>query len=400
MEHVLPDSGTSRKDRFHLTTDSLDQESSLLLHSLLAVSAVRLAWDMISQEGDPEPNAVHMVLMRGYQHYNMASKMMRIKLSYSDKVDADQVMTSTLMVLPFAAASQQISHWLSTQNTDQRSHTLLSSTPRDVITFVRGARTMTEILLPLLSIAGRNVTAIANQESTVVTGPFLSTQELRCKQNIRSIIIPSSRDAWSKLQVRLDLLHHDMDVPLDHEASACEAALGVLVELRACAIAVLSSPCSRRLRIEGTSSKHTMGWLDSFVHWPCRVDSKPLLPAEPLTRLLLSFYAQVPQAYLELVLPLLDQRLEHPVGESPDWFALSLTRTQALALDIYAHWSVLMFLAAERSWWIGTLPEVTLTGLVNRYGSNFVTRLWPECGNQKEWWPAEMLRKLADHKNE
>jgi hypothetical protein len=126
------------------------------------------------------------------------------------------------------------------------------------------------------------------------------------------------------------------------------------------------------------------------------VSSNSLLPAEPLTRLLLSFYAQVPQSYLDLVLPLLDQSLGRPVGASSDWFALSLTRTQALALDVYAHWSVLMFLVAEESWWIRLLPEVTLTGLVNRYGSDFVRSFWPECSGQEEWWPAEMLQRLRD----
>lgn len=337
-----------------------------------------------------------MVLMRGYQHYNMASKSMRMKLSRSSTVEADQVMTSTLMVLPFAAASQQISHWLSTQSTNQCLYTPLSSTPRDVITFVRGARTMMETLLPILSIAGTNATTDADRDSTATTGPYLTTSERLYKQETKSIIVSDSCDACSQLQRRLGALCYDVDDPLNHEVSACKAALDVLVHLRTSTITVLTSPHPTELHIEDAPSKHATSWLHSFVRWPCRAHSNSLLPAEPLTRLLLSFHAQVPQSYLDLVLPLLDQRLGRPVGASSDWFALSLTRTQALALDVYAHWSVLMFLVAEESWWIGSLPEVTLTGLVNRYGSDFVRSFWPECSGQEEWWPAEMLQRLRD----
>lgn len=392
FEHVQPGSEIGSSSHVHPTMESVARESRLLLHSLLAVSAVRLAWDMISQEAPPEISAVHTVLLRGYQHYNMASKSMRVKLSHSGVMDADQVMISTLMVLPFAAASQQISHWLSTQNTDLRSYIPLSSTPRDVITFARGARTIMEMLLPMLS------TPDINRVSTATTNSHLRASELHFKQRIKSMIVAGSRDAWAQLQTRLDALCYDGDDLLDHEALACKNAFGVLVDLRSSTIAVLTSQDSAKLHIQSASSNDATGWLHSFMHWPCRVDSKLLLPAEPLTRLLLSFYAQVPQSYLDLVLPLLDQRLERPVGESSDWFALSLTRTQALALDIYAHWSVLMFLVAKESWWIGTLPEFTLTGLLNRYGSAFVRRLWPECAEQEEWWPAEMLQRLGDGK--
>lgn len=122
------------------------------------------------------------------------------------------------------------------------------------------------------------------------------------------------------------------------------------------------------------------------------------LPTEPLTMRFLGFLVQAPQAYLDLVLPLLDQRLESPiVTPTKDTWA-QLTKEQALALDIYAHWSVFMFLVEEESWWIGNLPIVTLTGMVNRYGDKFVTSLWPDGTRQEQWWPAGMLTILREIK--
>jgi hypothetical protein len=117
-----------------------------------------------------------------------------------------------------------------------------------------------------------------------------------------------------------------------------------------------------------------------------------------LTSFFLGFLVQAPQAYLDLVLPLLDQRLESPSDTAA---ASQITKDQALALDIYAHWSVLMFLVEADSWWIGNLPEVTLTGMINTYGDDFVTKLLPENGGpgqRVEWWPGSMLNVLREVK--
>jgi len=112
----------------------------------------------------------------------------------------------------------------------------------------------------------------------------------------------------------------------------------------------------------------------------------------------LGFLVQAPQAYLDLVLPLLDQRLESPINTPYEDTWPQLTMEQALVLDIYAHWSVLMFLVEEESWWIGNLPIVTLTGMVNRYGDQFVTELWPDSIRDGEWWPGCMLNILREIK--
>jgi len=138
---------------------------------------------------------------------------------------------------------------------------------------------------------------------------------------------------------------------------------------------------------------HVPHWLRAFA----RKAMDPL-PTEPLTSLLLSFLVHAPQAYLDLVLPLLDQRLRRPIGAASNHVVTQLTREQALALDIYAHWSVLMFLVEEDSWWIGNLPVLTLVGLLNRYGDDFVTRLWPGMTSQEPWWPGSMLGILREIK--
>lgn len=159
-----------------------------------------------------------------------------------------------------------------------------------------------------------------------------------------------------------------------------------------------SSSCSKTPELTLPSQLHLPSWLLSVAE--CHGTSQQ---TEPLTMRFLGFYAKAPQAYLDLVLPLLDQRLERPVeprNEQNDTWT-HLTRIQALALDIYAHWSVFQILVEEESWWIGNLSIVTLSGMVNRYGDDFVSKLWPSedfNGQDEQWWPGGMLNILKEIK--
>ncbi|DAA78267.1 TPA_exp: putative C6 finger domain protein [Trichophyton benhamiae CBS 112371] len=225
-----------------------------------------------------------------------------------------------------------------------------------------------------------------------------------CNHTMGPIIASTSEEAYSKLQKRLDYaLYHCNDA--DGTLAACAAAFDILKDIRS---NVLSSRYSSKpspssfsplddvsqdlFEPQSMSLPQVASWLRSFAN-----RSVAPQPTEPLTRYFLTFLVQVPQAYLDLVLPLLDKRLESPVDAELYDTSTGLTMEQALALDIYAHWSVLMFLVEEESWWIGNLPFVTLSGMVNRFGDNFVTRLWPE-EEKGRWWPGGMLNILREIK--
>ncbi|KAF2627221.1 hypothetical protein BU25DRAFT_342366 [Macroventuria anomochaeta] len=405
LRHVSPNMGVCRSGYSLLQSGmpTLAQQSAAVYHSILAVSAVHLAWNTISKNPPPKTESVHQILLSGYQHYNEASERIRESISKSGTPDSGNLLTSTLILVPFAAASQQINHWISSSSGTQKSHGPLLSTPRDVIILVRGVRIMLETLLSGdLGISCEPPVPMALDRDTISVMPVASlmSKALHPSHNhvMTAMIVTSSRDAFSKLQVRLDSLVPNGSDPLDHTISACKTAFSILEQIRSSAFSMATPSQSEYVQADAASSTHIAPWLRSFVSRPCEVKGIVLLPTEPLTRLLLSFFAQIPQGYLDLVLPLLDQRLENPAGAPPDCIASDLTQKQALALDIYAHWSVLMFLVEEESWWIGMLPLVTLTGMVNRYGTQLVRRLWPECDDQTQWWPGTMLRTLQDIK--
>jgi hypothetical protein len=120
---------------------------------------------------------------------------------------------------------------------------------------------------------------------------------------------------------------------------------------------------------------------------------------EPLLSLLFYFLTRMPQSYIDLLLPLLDQDPENPSRACPTRAKRgeSLTVEQALAFDLYAHWSVLMFMVEDECWWIGNLPIMTLGRIIDQYGDDFKRILRLREGLEPyPWWPESMLNIAGD----
>ncbi|KAF2095694.1 hypothetical protein NA57DRAFT_44210 [Rhizodiscina lignyota] len=386
---------------------TLALKSETVFHSLLALSAVCLCCDMISKEPPPKLDAVNQVLMTGYRLYNLASEQMRELISQPDALRTEPLLVSALMLVPFTAASQQINHWISRKSGRQESHKLLSATPRDVIVMMRGIRATLQSL-DCRDLGTPQETESTTDRSSPLLGFNISAAPPSSRKHVMfPILAATSQGAFSKLRERLESLCHSNACYeggrcTDAQLSACAAAFELLVNIRTNAFSPSNSSAPRS--IEPTAKKSLKSESVSLPHagpWLRAIAGRHMIPepTEPLTRPFLGFLSQAPQAYLDLVLPLLDERLERSIGTPSADISTQLTKEQALALDIYAHWSVLMFLVEEESWWIGTLPVVTLTGMMNRYGDHFVTRLWPDGAHgQGQWWPGSMLTILREIK--
>jgi len=396
----------------------LAQQSETVLHAILAVAAADIAWNMISDGKPAEFEAVAQALLTGYQHYNLASEQMRQAIVTPGSFEPEPLIASTLMLIPFATASQQVNHWLSSRSGATNSCKPLSSTPRDVIVIMRGVRAMLQAADDvdsgtIIDPFPKAKEELSDSYSSVADTPIFAVPAQSRKHLMSAIVSTTSRAAFARLQNFLDFaLLHDQNCSY-HSLLACTAAFANLKTIRKAAFDVdamnrtpgttpptqLPSPGMDFGGPEIASASSIAPWLRSFAAQFCVASSVDLQPTEPLTRFFLSFYIQAPQEYLDVVLPLLDQRLESPIDRFPSGLPTELTQTQALALDIYAHWSVLMILVEEESWWIGTLPEVTLSGMLNRFGDDFVSKGWPANGVAKgEWWPGKMLSILRDIK--
>ena len=386
---------------------TLALRNKTVFHSLLALSAACLGCDMISKYPPPDVSAVNQVLMSGYRHYNLASEQLREMISQLDDLRVEPVLASNILLVPFAAASQQINHWISSRRGTRKSRKLLSSTPMDVIVIMRGIRTMLQAVdccdsSPDLAIPEDPEFAIDGASSLEFDIPS-AVPGTSHTHVMFPILAATSQEAFAQLQERLDSAERNASYARhpDDPLSACVAAFDELDDIRIGTFSssnppALASPTNKARK----PFEPKQAWLPRVAPWLRDYASRPAIPSptEPLTRAFLSFLVQVPQSYLDLVMPLLEQRLETTSVTSPDDAPIQLATEQALALDIYAYWSVLMFLVEEESWWIGTLPVVTLTGMINRYGDEFVAGLRPQVHGHERWWPGIMLTVLREIK--
>lgn len=375
--------------------------STTVLHSLLAASAVCLCHDLVSKEVPPAIDAVNQILLTGYRHYNLAIQQIRESMSSRISLDPGILLASAILLVPFATASQRINHWMSSSSVTGDSRKLLSTTPRDVIVIMRAIRTMLE--------TQRSGTSNPGQSNSVeyddpALEKALSTPLNTSRTHVMFPILAATiQPALAKLQQRLDAALFNLNDGKEELLSGCATAFQVLQSI----VNKVFSPPNDGKFLAGTPTDNSFElkhaklpqippWLQSYA----RKATGPL-STDPLTSLFLGFLIQVPQAYLDIAIPLLDQRLESPFRESDvvlNGNAAELTVVQALVLDIYAHWSVLMFLVEEESWWIGDLPIVTLSGMVNRYGNNFVGMLCSGMADSEAWWPGSMLAILREVK--
>ncbi|KAK5412582.1 hypothetical protein LTR06_005552 [Exophiala xenobiotica] len=133
------------------------------------------------------------------------------------------------------------------------------------------------------------------------------------------------------------------------------------------------------------SSEHTTyapGCLRNFV-----LRRPQATHTDPLVRTFSAFFRRVSKTYVDLLLPLLEPGTD---GDNVDE-EHELTTAEVLALDVYAHWLVLMLLVEEEAWWVGNFPFVALQGLVARYGDGLLGTSSARQQQQQQWWPESML---------
>jgi hypothetical protein len=386
---------------------TLALQNKTVFHSLLAVSAICMCVDMIQKEPGPDPARVKQVMMTGYRYYNQASEQMRASISAPNALQAEVLLSSAILLVPFAAASQQINHWISMKTRKPREPARpLAITPNDIIIMMRGIQTTFAAIY-------RNEISWVPQANDDQDKPVLVYQVNTPPPSRTHVLYPivaaTIDSAFSKLRQRLDSLEEEANVIGiwdnfgEDPATACVQAFEVLDQIRRDIFSPAGSPSAMPIDPQMEDSPEpgdlSIPQVGPFLQFYAQKQRIPKAN-EPLTSFFIQFLVHVPQSYLDIVLPLLEQRMESPIkGTFYEPPPNNLTKEQVLALDIYAHWSVLMLLIEKEAWWIGMLPEVTLTGMLTRFSDSFVAKYWPEatCGHE-QWWPASMLNILREFK--
>ena len=400
LNHTCKSAPRWHKDRIVLQVGiaKLALDSELVCHSVLALSAACLCSDTISN-GSADPEIVRQLLDLGLQHHTLALEQMRTMASCPRESDVQPLLASALMLVPFALAFQHIQHWVlfatGSQNTD-----LL--TPRDAILLLRGIGTTIVALnsnradsrgleskTPWDTMFSAQITSTGSKEFTPIPErshtmfPVLAAtfhqalSQLQCK--IESGLATNQADentasVLAAYDILKDIMSSTFSASKEIEISLGEVT-SVGFPLADCPLRDMANVIKFSVAPDSLLAQ-APGWLRNFVLRRSR-------PAhtEPLVRSFLAFFAGASKTYVDLLLPLLDSSTDNVDDDH------ELTTAEVLALDLYAHWLILMILVEKEAWWVGDFPFVALQGLIARYGDGFSgTSL-----NQKQWWPASML---------
>ncbi|EXJ72405.1 uncharacterized protein A1O5_04909 [Cladophialophora psammophila CBS 110553] len=387
LNHTCKAAPRWQKERLVLQVGiaKLALESDLVSHSVLALSAACLCCDTISS-GSADPERIRQILDLGLQHHTLALEQMRTMTSRPRESDTQPLLASALMLVPFALAFQHIQHRVLLAKGLLQDTDLL--TPRDTILLLRGIRT-TIVALNSTRVESRSPTFQTPWDtmfsSQVADHPDFATIPER-SHTMFPFLAATFHQALSHLRCRIESALATPQADDDHTAStfdAYEILNGIMTSTFSDSQSIeISLECVTYPKFSVAPDSllaQAPGWLQNFILRRPRPTH-----TEPLARSFLAFFSGAPQTYVDLLLPLLDPRTPENASADDD---RELTTAEVLALDVYAHWLVLMLLMENEEWWVGEFPFVALQGLIARYGAGFLgTSLV-----QHQWWPASML---------
>jgi len=400
LDHTCKSAPRWHKERIVLQVGiaKLALDSEPVFHSVLALSAACMCNDTISK-GSADPEVVRQLLDLGLQHHTLALEQMQTMTSCLRESDTQPLLASALLLVPFALAFQHIQHWVLLAS-GLRDTDLL--TPRDAVLLLRG------IGATILALNSNSAESRGPRPDTPWNTMFSAQITTDSKDyatipershSIFPILAATFHKALSQLQRRIE---SDPATPqADENTAAVLDAYNILNDIMSSTFSNLENSelplehvtyighplADCRLKDMANVAKFPLapdsllaqapGWLRNFVLRRPR-------PAhtEPLARSFLAFFSGASKAYVNLLLPLLDPRTTS-VDNDPE-----LTTGEVLALDVYAHWLVLMLLVENEAWWVGDFPFFALQGLITRYGQ---ARFSSTSSIQEQWWPASML---------
>lgn len=161
------------------------------------------------------------------------------------------------------------------------------------------------------------------------------------------------------------------------ELRVCTDTLSILKQTAA----EVFTPSKKSDRLAASETWTPLGKLSRVSSWLRRYLGRVTssTPTTPLRRTIMSFVNQVPIEYLSLVQSILDII---PI-DSAESLDVVTTPTQRLAMDIFAHWLVLVMLL-DGVWWIGPIGGWELGRVVAFMRSQ-------QLHDERNWWPESML---------
>ncbi|KAH7305951.1 hypothetical protein B0I35DRAFT_483698 [Stachybotrys elegans] len=420
----------------HVGIPNLAFSSKPVMSSLLALTASCESYDTFKRSADPfsKLNTIRTLLALADQHHNTALQHIQASISSVDS-SSDILANAALMVL-YASSSHCVRVHLANlaRSSNQMLPPELMPAQSQWISLIRAAFAAYD------GIVGRIDPFLESQSNTPEgnhpdnelprlagggpqpSGSFIS-QDGPCegtKRLFMPLVTSTCKSALSKLQDKADQIafyeglrattmsetmesdeHSHVEAISNVDIQTCLSALEVLDAVTATFLRATNdygSPNRASTRQEIVSHarlSHVPKWLSDYM---ARVTSA--VPSLLLRRSIMSFLNKVPIEFLNFIQSVLDilpveGRWKSRALDSRITWVPSVT--QVLAMNIFAHWLVLVVLL-DGVWWIGGIGEWELERVVALMRNENWLDLPSE--NDERWWPESMLKmkqELADH---
>ena len=407
--------------------------SKPLMSSIIALAAVCKSHDLVKRPHQNRAKILDLLILAERHH---RASLLRVQLDIAKASEYDYVLANATLMVLYASASHCVRIRLAeTQLKDELLPTEFMPAQSQWISLIRAAHLAFAGLLNDHS--ETSDTGLGNTETfpTITLSPCNSNRayindEIIYPQNgptekTKDLLFPilaassgpalkilraKARATWKAEEHTVRQLGKSTvdDVSLQACFESLEILGGIMTEVFSLKDA--SPPitsCSKQshsgLSFPPVGRLSTVsGWLRDYV---ARVTSSTTTP-RPLRRVIMAFLNRVPAEYLGFVQTTLDSMSmqtgndQQESWRSSNFELLNSNAVHKLALDIFAHWVVLVMLL-DGVWWIGGIGAWELGRIVS------FTRAqgWLDLPYKGEkWWPESMhivgreLRNLADTK--
>ncbi|KAM0239354.1 hypothetical protein ACHAPO_003326 [Fusarium lateritium] len=374
--------------------------SKPLMSSILALAAVRKCHDILSQPSTQpaDKGQVRTLLALADEHHRDSLRQTRADIPNANHYD-HVVANAPLMVL-YATANHAVRIKLSDTQDDQDANINLAPAQLHWMTLIRAAHlaytgllhsTKDFSMLDDFTASPPAITLnhpISGLVPMAENGPTQKTETL-----LMPIIAATYSSALEKLQTRAQTLQFTLHLTSSDDSKECG-------EFRACLIALESLGTILIELFEAGDDSYDTSQIDLENDWAALSqlsDVSPWLrnymarvtfstPPKPLRRTIMWFLNRVPAEFLSIVQSTLDNIPDTVPDEGIQCDSDDSSETSRLAMDIFAHWLVLVMLL-DGVWWIGGIGVCEL-GRITKYMGRQQEGL---VGSKGSWWPRSML---------
>ncbi|KAL3594293.1 hypothetical protein FPOAC2_08599 [Fusarium poae] len=374
--------------------------SKPLMSSILALAAVRKCHDILSQPPTQpaDKGQVRTLLALADEHHRDSLRQTQADIPNANQYD-HVVANAPLMVL-YATANHAVRIKLSDTLGSQDAITNLAPAQLHWMTLIRAAHLAYTGLLHSTKdfsilddfTASPPAITLSHPISGLVpmaeNGPTQKTETL-----LMPIIAATYSAALEKLQTKAQTLQFALHLTSSDDSEECS-------EFQACLVALESLRSILSELFETDYDNYDTSQIDLENDWAALSqlsDVSPWLrnymarvtfstPPKPLRRTIMWFLNRVPAEFLSIVQSTLDNIPDTVPDEGIQCDSDDSSETSRLAMDIFAHWLVLVMLL-DGVWWIGGIGVCEL-GRITKYMGR---QQEGAAGSKGSWWPRSIL---------